>query len=155
MRRRSQDIGLIVLTATLLIGYPPQAAGDEIRTAIQEINTRIQTHLRPGHRLTLGHIRDVIEYTISIGAPIYNAGRHQDCFEVYVATARGVVEGLRQASTAEGHDLIKVREGLKATVDALKPNEAFSTKAWAVRYAFDETLLTWKMKTVEIGRAHV
>ena len=151
MRRRSQDIGLIVLTATLLIGYPPQAAGDEIRTAIQEINTRIQTHLRPGHRLTLGHIRDVIEYAISIGAPIYNAGRHQDCFEVYVATARGVIEGLRQVPAAEGHDLIKVRESLEATINAMKAGEAFGAKAWAVRYAFDETLLTWKMKTVEIA----
>ena len=67
---------------------------------------------------------------ISIGAPAYNTGDHQGCYDVYAATARAVlatVSGLPENATQ------LLRDGLSKAEAAEGPNE----QAWAMRHAFD------------------
>lgn len=72
----------------------------------------------------------LIGRAIGIGAPAYNTGDHQGCYDVYAATARAVlatVPGLPPAAAQ------LLRDGLGRAGAADEPNE----RAWAMRHAFD------------------
>lgn len=67
---------------------------------------------------------------ISIGAPAYNTGDHQGCYDVYAATARAVLAtvGALPENAAQ-----LLRDGLSKAEAAEGANE----RAWAMRHAFD------------------
>jgi len=71
-----------------------------------------------------------IAAAISIGAPAYNSGDRQGCFDVYACTARMIlatVPGLPAEPTA------KLREALDRCAELVDPDQ----QAWAMRHAFD------------------
>lgn len=74
-------------------------------------------------------MQSLIERAISIGAPAYNTGDHQGCYDVYACTARMLL------STIKGPDaaINKLREALNACDKIDDPNE----QAWTLRHAFD------------------
>lgn len=71
-----------------------------------------------------------IGMAISIGAPAYNTGDRQGCFDVYACTARMVLAtllGLEAEATA------KLRDALNQCAKLDDPDK----QAWAMRHAFD------------------
>jgi hypothetical protein len=77
----------------------------------------------------LAAMQAFIEMAISIGAPAYNTGDHQGCYDVYACTARMLV------ATISGPDaaINKLREALNACEKLNDPNQ----QAWTMRHAFD------------------
>lgn len=72
----------------------------------------------------------LIAQAISIGAPAYNTGDRQGCFDVYSCTARAVlatVEKLPDPAAAQ------LRDALAKCGDLTDPD----AQAWAMRHAFD------------------
>jgi hypothetical protein len=78
----------------------------------------------------LAAMQTYIGMAISIGAPAYNTGDHQGCFDVYSATARMVL-----ATIPKGPD--EARTKLQAALDACNKLEDPNEQAWAMRHAFD------------------
>lgn len=74
-------------------------------------------------------IKSVIESAISIGAPAYNTGDQQGCYEVYACTARMILATMNPPDAV----VQKLREALNACSRLDDPNE----QAWTMRHAFD------------------
>ena len=72
----------------------------------------------------------LVARAISIGAPAYNTGDHQGCYDVYSCTARAVLATVRDLPEAAAGQL---REGLDKAAKLEDPDE----QAWAMRHAFD------------------
>ena len=72
----------------------------------------------------------LIEMAISIGAPAYNTGDHQGCYDVYSSTARMILATLPSLPTEPAARLKEALEQCHKLDDA---NE----QAWAMRHAFD------------------
>lgn len=70
-----------------------------------------------------------IGMAISVGAPAYNTGDHQGCYDVYACTARMIL------ATVNGADEAKrlLKEALDTCAEMDDPNE----QAWAMRHSFD------------------
>jgi serine protease Do len=77
-----------------------------------------------------------IDDAISRGAPMYNKGDHQGCFDTYQATALKIV-GKLQACKG-------VKETLLGAVTTANRMDKPSEKAWAMRHAFDRIRLAVK-----------
>ena len=73
-----------------------------------------------------------INSAIEVGAPVYNRGDHQGCFEIYQATA----EKLEQGSTCKG-----IREAFGAGLLRASTLTSPAEKAWAMRDTFDGLLV--------------
>ncbi|MBA4066876.1 MAG: hypothetical protein C0501_24850 [Isosphaera sp.] len=71
-----------------------------------------------------------IGMAISIGAPAYNTGDHQGCYDVYAATARMVLATIPAAPE-------EARAKLRAALDKCKGLAEPNEQAWAMRHAFD------------------
>jgi hypothetical protein len=77
-------------------------------------------------------IRSYLALAIQIGAPAYNYGDQRGCYEVYVCTARlllQMVEGPEDAKTV-------LRQALVRCATMPDVNE----QAWTMRHAFDALL---------------
>lgn len=70
-----------------------------------------------------------IGMAISIGAPAYNTGDHQGCYDVYACTARMILATITEPPEARA----KLREALDKCAELADPNE----RAWVMRHAFD------------------
>ncbi len=73
-----------------------------------------------------------IEMAISIGAPAYNLGDRQGCYDVYSCTARMILAAL----PAPGPAQTRLREALDECATLAGPDK----KAWAMRHGFDAVL---------------
>ncbi len=74
----------------------------------------------------------LIEAAISIGAPAYNTGDHQGCFDVYSCTARMIL------ATQTGPDA--AQERLRKALDECAALDDPNRQAWAMRHGFDAVL---------------
>ncbi len=72
----------------------------------------------------------LIGRAISIGAPAYNTGDHQGCYDVYSCTARTILAAVRDLPEAAAGLL---RDGLAKAAELDDPD----AQAWAMRHAFD------------------
>ncbi len=72
----------------------------------------------------------LIARAISVGAPAYNTGDHQGCYDVYACTARAVLATVPDLPDAAAAQL---REGLDRAAELDDPD----ARAWAMRHAFD------------------
>jgi hypothetical protein len=73
-----------------------------------------------------------ISDAIKVGAPMYNAGNMQGCFEVYEKTSLDIVGKIKGCGG--------VRETLLAGLSNANRVPGASDKAWALRHAFDRVL---------------
>src|SRR5215471_17827495 len=73
-----------------------------------------------------------IEDAIKVGAPLYNKGDAQGCYDLYEKTSLRLVNALKACPG--------VREALLAGVSAANRATDPRDKAWAVRHAFDRVL---------------
>jgi hypothetical protein len=78
----------------------------------------------------LAAMQTFIGMAISIGAPAYNTGDHQGCFDTYAATARMLLATIPSAPEEARK---KLQEALEAAKKLDDPNE----QAWVMRHAFD------------------
>ncbi|HVL11122.1 MAG TPA: hypothetical protein VM529_01065 [Gemmata sp.] len=78
----------------------------------------------------LAAMQAYIATAISVGAPAYNTGDHQGCFDVYAATARMIL-----ATIPKGPE--EARAKLQAALDACAKLDDPNEQAWAMRHAFD------------------
>ena len=78
----------------------------------------------------LGAAQALIGRAISIGAPAYNTGDHQGCYDVYSCTARAILATLPELPQ-DAADLL--RDGLARAAQLDDPD----AQAWAMRHAFD------------------
>ncbi len=75
-----------------------------------------------------------IELAISIGAPAYNLGDRQGCYDVYSCTARMIL------ATLTGPDSARTR--LRQALDECATLDDPDQQAWAMRHGFDAVLGT-------------
>jgi hypothetical protein len=80
----------------------------------------------------LAAAQQLIETAISIGAPAYNAGDQQGCYDVYSCTARMIL------ATGIGTDAAQAR--LREALDQCPKLDGPDRKAWAMRHGFDAVL---------------
>ena len=81
---------------------------------------------------TLVATRRFIEMAISIGAPAYNLGDRQGCYDVYSCTARMILATLTGADAEQ----TPLREALDECATLQDPDK----QAWAMRHGFDAVL---------------
>jgi hypothetical protein len=80
----------------------------------------------------LAATKHFIESAISIGAPAYNLGDRQGCFDVYACTARMIL------ATLTGPEAARTR--LRAALDECATLDDPDQQAWAMRHGFDAVL---------------
>ena len=84
---------------------------------------------------TPDELRKVVQTLVEAigrGAPLYNAGEHQECFEIYETTALDLVGAL---DTCVG-----VKDVLLAAVSQAGRQQEATAKAWSMRFGFDRIL---------------
>jgi hypothetical protein len=79
---------------------------------------------------SLAVAQTLIGQAISIGAPAYNTGDHQGCYDVYSCTARAILATVKELPEAAAK---RLREALDEAAGSDDPN----TQAWAMRHGFD------------------
>ncbi|VTR98187.1 HtrA protease/chaperone protein OS=Myxococcus stipitatus (strain DSM 14675 / JCM 12634 / Mx s8) GN=MYSTI_02778 PE=4 SV=1 [Gemmata massiliana] len=108
----------------------PEAQNEALRDAIEALLGDAESPDEALPTDPLAAAQTLIGRAIAIGAPAYNTGDHQGCFDVYSCTARIVlatVAQLPEPASAQLRDaLAKCRE--------LSDSDA---QAWAMRHAFD------------------
>lgn len=96
----------------------------------------------PNHELSLladcgkdelNAVRGSIEQAIKIGAPLYNDGNHEACYRIYAAAA---LDLNRTLAACPGP-----KRALLDGVARAEKQPSWSSKAWAMRDAFDGVLL--------------
>ncbi len=88
--------------------------------------------------------KSLINRAISIGAPAYNAGDHQGCYDVYSCTARVILATLAVLPDPAAD---RLRAALAECLEMDDPD----SQAWAMRYGFDDVL---QMSTVNSAVPH-
>jgi hypothetical protein len=109
----------------------PTAQAEEMQSAIDGLLGEEETVSGPAVIADpLAAMQTYIGMAISIGAPAYNTGDHQGCYDVYAATARMLL-----ATIPKGPEEARVK--LRAALDACLKLEDANEQAWAMRHAFD------------------
>jgi hypothetical protein len=89
------------------------------------------------------NLSDLLKRTINQGAPLYNNGDKQGCYELYMESAKYACEQEQLARSAVGQLLEQ------ATDEAMPLGEAgnFGEAAWVLRHCFDEILAQSQSKS--------
>ena len=77
----------------------------------------------------VGTIHEILQTAIELGAPVFNCGDERGCFDIYAATARMLLQIVRDAD----EELTVLREALQEA--AVEPSTY--EQAWIMRRAFD------------------
>lgn len=125
----------------------PLAEADEGRQMRAKIDQRIADRLAQNRPATLGLLIDAIDLTISFGAPVYNEGRHQTCYEFYWDTCHSLSASFVKPELAtplggQGLDI------LRAAMQRCGIFPGASDKAWALRFGFDHVKLLWQTQSL-------
>lgn len=110
----------------------PEEQSEELQSAIEGLLGDEDDDDEEPATLTdpLAAIQTFIGMAISIGAPAYNTGDHQGCYDTYSATARMILATI-PAGPEEARK--KLQEALDRAAKIDDPNE----QAWVMRHAFD------------------
>lgn len=107
----------------------PDAQAQELRAGLEAL-VGDEPEAEPLPDAPLDAAQALIGQAISIGAPAYNTGDHQGCYDVYSCTARAILATVRELpEPAAG----RLREGLEQSAKMDDPD----AQAWAMRHAFD------------------
>lgn len=96
-------------------------------------------------RLTPATVNRAIERSISYGAPAYNLGDHEACYEFYAATAKALLERFGDEKKLETMTP-RAKQALADLKAALARAAGYGDamkKAWAMRFAFDKALTAY------------
>ncbi|MBN9120427.1 MAG: hypothetical protein J0I06_14935 [Planctomycetes bacterium] len=107
----------------------PEARAEELRAGLEALVGE-DADPDPLPDAPLAAAQALIGRAISIGAPAYNTGDHQGCYDVYACTARAILATLRELPEAAAG---RLREGLNRSAQMDDPD----AQAWAMRHAFD------------------
>lgn len=108
----------------------PDARADALRDGIDSLLPDTEPALLPDDPLEA--MQRFIELAISIGAPAYNLGDRQGCYDVYSCTARMILATLTGADAA--------RVPLRHALDECAKLADSDKQAWAMRHGFDAVL---------------
>ena len=113
--------------------------------ARKKIDSLMQWFKGNNKRATLGLIKECITHTIGFGAPAYNMGHRQACYEFYVETARSLCHhfGRRKSCSPSAREALEILDDVLKKCDGLKTSDE---KAWHLRFAFDQILLLWQTR---------
>jgi hypothetical protein len=107
----------------------PDAQVEELRAGLEAL-LGDEPEPEPLPDAPLAASQALIGQAISIGAPAYNTGDHQGCYDVYSCTARAILATVPNLpDTASG----ALRDGLDRSAKLDDPD----AQAWAMRHAFD------------------
>jgi hypothetical protein len=109
----------------------PAAGADALRQAFESLLPD-EAPADPLPDDPLAAAQRLIETAISIGAPAYNTGDKQGCYDVYSCTARMIL------ATGTGPDA--ARERLRQALDECAALDDPDRQAWAMRHGFDAVL---------------
>ena len=105
------------------------AQAEELRAGLEAL-LEDEPDPEPLPDVPLAAAQSLIGQAISIGAPAYNTGDHQGCYDVYSCTARAILATVRELPAAAAE---RLREGLDQSATLDDPD----AQAWAMRHAFD------------------
>ncbi len=108
--------------------------------AVHSLDTLFDDLRRAGRPLTASLAFDLLSLAVSHGAPIYNAGSHVGCAQIYLCCASGLLDALPPTVAPDEvgtHALL--RESLPVLVDDADERLADdpTALAWDLRHAFD------------------
>lgn len=107
----------------------PDAQAEELRAGLESL-LEDDSDGEPVPDVPLAAAQALIGQAISIGAPAYNTGDRQGCYDVYSCTARAILATVSDLPDAAAG---KLREGLERAAQLDDPD----AQAWAMRHAFD------------------
>jgi hypothetical protein len=108
----------------------PTAQVDTLRDGLESLLGDIEPEAETPSTDPLAAAQGFIAMAISIGAPAYNTGDHQGCYDVYSSTARMILATL---PGLPAEPAAKLRDALDQCNRLEDPDE----QAWAMRHAFD------------------
>jgi hypothetical protein len=106
----------------------PGAQAEELQAGFESLLEEVEVESLPDTPLAAAQA--LIGQAISIGAPAYNTGDRQGCYDVYSCTARAILATVAELPEAAA---ARLREGLEQAGKQDDPDAA----AWAMRHAFD------------------
>ncbi len=108
----------------------PEAQNEALRDAIEALLGDAESPDEALPTDPLAAAQTLIGRAIAIGAPAYNTGDHQGCFDVYSCTARIVLSTVDQIPEPAS---ARLRDALAKCRELSEPD----AQAWAMRHAFD------------------
>ncbi len=108
----------------------PTLQADMLREGLESLLGEDEDEEEPIPTEPLAAAHRFIGTAISIGAPAYNTGDQQGCFDVYACTARMILATLPGLAP---EPIAKLREALDQCDELDEPDK----QAWAMRHAFD------------------
>ncbi len=133
-----------ILAPLLLLAAVVRADIDETAPLPQptpkEVRAEITALIAETKKLRLGVMEDCIEKSIGIGAPAYNNGDIEGCYNFYRITAEALVTKFSKkdmATTAAATAIVTLTKALASANGYDKADK----KAWAMRYGFDKVML--------------
>jgi hypothetical protein len=107
----------------------PEAQLEELQSGLESlIGEEVEAPPLPDSPLAAAQA--LIGQAISIGAPAYNTGDHQGCFDVYSCTARAMLATIPELPEAAAN---RLRAALNEAAELDDPD----AQAWAMRHGFD------------------
>jgi hypothetical protein len=106
----------------------PDAQAEELQAGFESLLEEVEVETLPDAPLAAAQA--LIGQAISIGAPAYNTGDRQGCYDVYSCTARAILATVAELPEPAA---ARLREGLEQAGKLDDPDAA----AWAMRHAFD------------------
>lgn len=137
-----------VAVALLLAAAFPACAGEKKMPDPKAVRAEIDALIAKAAqapRLTPAVVNRAIERSISYGAPVYNKGDQEACYEFYAATAKALLERFGdekklEAMTPRAKQAIA---DLKAALARAAGYGDATKKAWAMRFAFDKAMTAY------------
>ncbi len=113
--------------------------------AMQTLDGLFDSLRGAGRTLNASLVYDVVSLAISHGAPIYNAGSHAGCAQIYVRTAAGLLDCLGPENQgSETRTELLARRSLPPLLQEheARLHEDPTDLSWDLRHAFDELVAT-------------
>ena len=137
------------LAMLLVAAWPTTGAGQEAvpdAAAVRgQIDQLIGSFQHAKKKTTLGMIEQAISLSISYGAPVYNSGDHDACFQFYAQTARSLCTIFADGTSAT-EPARAALTSLKAALGRTAGSADADRNAWALRFAFDKTQVAWELE---------
>ncbi|MGH7144611.1 MAG: tetratricopeptide repeat protein [Planctomycetota bacterium] len=151
-RRRSRRLVRPALVACALlaawIGATPglRAAQEVIPdkdATRKDIDDRIAKFVAAKQPPTLGLLKEVIDLSISYGAPAYDNGDHDACYSFYRVSTEALLAAFEKSPDVSPA-VVKALHDLRAAHDSALGYAGVDKQAWALRYGFDKVSAAWQ-----------
>ena len=135
-----------------LTSNPGFAADDDVpdpKLLRAKIEKLIEDRKASKQKATMGLLNEAFTLSISFGAPVYNKGDHEACYEFYVTTGRALNKAFEteDSATPAAWDLLKT---LQSALERIRKSKNADRNAWTMRYVFDKSHVSCELMDAQV-----